>query len=308
MTVAAPRLSAVDPATTTQRIVGFLRGFSIEATRPIAADLEALKLAAPAQTAVYLSAIPTRPMSDLIGYAVAVHEKGFEPVPHIAARNVASAGALDDLLGQLCAKAGVRRLLVIAGDSDRVQGPYASALEVIESGLPPKHGITDVSIAGYPEGHPRISGDALDRALAAKVEAAEQTGLAVHIVTQFGFSAERIVNWVLRLRDLGVEKPVRIGMAGPTTLANLMRYAKRCGVAASAQGLTRQAGLLKHLFGQSAPDDIVRGIADASGRLGDISAHFFSFGGLGATARWATAAAAGRFVLDRTQGFQVEPP
>ena len=307
MAVAAPKLS-VEPTTTTQRIVGFLRGFSIEATRPVAADLDALTLAAPAQMAVYLSAVPTRPMSDLLGFAVGVRNVGFEPMPHIAARNIASAGALDDLLGQLAEKAGVRKLLVIAGDSDQVHGPYASALEVIESGLLQRHGVTEVGIAGYPEGHPRISGDALDRALAAKVEAAEQTGLGVHIVTQFGFSAERIVNWILRLRDLGIEQPVRIGMAGPTNLATLVRYAKRCGVAASAQGLTRQAGLLKHLFGASAPDDIIRGIAEASGRLGDISAHFFSFGGIGATARWAAAAAAGRFVLDRPDGFQVTPP
>jgi methylenetetrahydrofolate reductase (NADPH) len=308
MTVAAPKLSTMEPATTTQRITNFLRGFSIEATRPAAADLDALNLAVPAQTPIYLSAVPTRPLAELAAYAVAVRGAGFEPVPHIAARNVGSPAALDELLGQLAGQASVRRLLVIAGDSDRAQSPYTSALEVIESGLLQRHGITEVGIAGYPEGHPRIAGEALDRALAAKVEAAVQTGLGVHIVTQFGFSAERIANWVLRLRDLGIEQPVRIGMAGPTTLANLMRYAKRCGVAASAQGLTRQAGLLKHLFGASAPDDIVRGVAEAGGRLGDISAHFFSFGGIGATARWAAAAAAGRFVLDRADGFQVEPP
>jgi methylenetetrahydrofolate reductase (NADPH) len=307
MAVAAPKISPVEPATTTQRIVNLLRGFSIEATRPNAADLEALTLAAPANTAVYLSAVPTRPLSDLVDYAAAVRSAGFEPVPHIAARNLASAGALDELLAQLAERASVRRLLVIAGDSDQAQS-YAGAIEVIESGLLQRHGIGEVGIAGYPEGHPRISLEALDRALAAKVEAAGQTGLETHIVTQFGFSAERIVSWILRLRDLGIEQPVHIGMAGPTNLASLMRYARRCGVAASAQGLTRQAGLLKHLFGASTPDDIIRGVAEASGPLGDISAHFFSFGGIGATARWATAAAAGRFVLDRADGFQVEPP
>jgi len=308
MTAAAPKISVVEPAMTMQRIKDFLRGFSIEATRPTAADLDELHLVLPSQAPVYLSAIPTRPLSDLAAYAVAVHGAGFAPVPHIAARNIPSAGALDDLLGQLTEKARVRRLLAVAGDSDRTQGPYANAIEVIESGLLQKHGIAEVGIAGYPDGHPRIASEALDRALAAKVEAAEQTGLQPHIVTQFCFSAERIVSWILRLRDLGIEQPVRIGMAGPTNLASLMRYAKRCGVTASAQGLTRQAGLLKHLFGASAPDDIIRGIADAGERLGDISAHFFSFGGIGATARWAAAATAGRFVLDRADGFQVEPP
>jgi methylenetetrahydrofolate reductase (NADPH) len=97
-------------------------------------------------------------------------------------------------------------------------------------------------------------------------------------------------------------------MAGPTNLATLLRYARRCGVAASAQGLTRQAGLLKHLVGTSAPDGIIRPLAGAGEKLGKVAAHFFSFGGLGATARWAAAAAAGRIVLDRGEGFGVEPP
>lgn len=307
-TAAAPKISPLDPAETAQRIADFVRGFSIEATRPTGTDLDALKSAVSATTQIYLSAVPTRPLSDLVAFAAAVRAAGFEPIPHVAARSLASLGALDDLLAQLSAQAGVRRLLVIAGDSDRAQSPYASAIEVIESGLLQRHGISEVGVAGYPEGHPRIASETLDRALAAKIEAAEQTGLGIYIVTQFGFSAERIVSWILRLRDLGIEHPIRVGMAGPTNLATLIRYARRCGVAASAQGLTRNAGLLKHLVGTSAPDDIIRGIAEAGGQLGRISAHFFSFGGIGATARWAAAATAGRIVLGRTEGFGVEPP
>src|SRR5439155_20931841 len=135
---------------------------------------------------------------------------------------------------------------VIAGDYERPSGPFKDAIELIESGLLQRYGITEVGIAGYPEGHPRISQDVLDRALAAKVEAAEQTGLSVHIVTQFAFDADAISHWLRRLRDLGIEHPVRIGMAGPTSLSTLLRYAHRCGVRASAQGLTRQGGFIQH--------------------------------------------------------------
>src|SRR6516165_9784126 len=53
-------------------------------------------------------------------------------------------------------------------------------------------------------------------------------GLAVHIVTQFGFDAQAILQWIARLREFGVEHPVRIGLAGPTNLATLLRYAQRC--------------------------------------------------------------------------------
>lgn len=308
MSAAAPKLSPADAAEPARRIAEFLRGFSLEATRPTAADFADLVSAAPAGMQVYLSALPTRPLSDLVSFAAATRAAGFEPVPHLAARNLADHAALDDLLAQLAAQADVRRLLVIAGDGDRAHAPYANASEVIESGQLQRHGIVEVGIAGYPEGHPKISTEALDRALAAKVEAAEQTGLGIFIVTQFGFSAERIVSWILRLRDLGIEHPVRIGMAGPTNLATLLRFARRCGVAASAQGLSRHAGLLKHLVGTSAPDGIIRPLAEAGDRLGKVSPHFFSFGGIGATARWAAAAASGHIVLDRTDGFGVERP
>src|SRR5262249_58123210 len=82
-------------------------------------------------------------------------------------------------------------------------------------------------------------------------------------------------------------------LAGPTNLATLLRYAQRCGVRASAQGLARQAGLLRQLFAMSAPDALVRALAQARAQLhlAEIAPHFFSFGGLLRTARWAEAVA-----------------
>ena len=72
----------------------------------------------------------------------------------------------------------------------------------------------------------------------------------------------------------------------------------------------RALGLVKHLIGVSAPDRIIRPPAEtcADGRLGRVAAHFFSFGGAAATARWAAAVVGGRIVLDRSDGFGVEPP
>jgi methylenetetrahydrofolate reductase (NADPH) len=298
------------PTDLTRDVSAFVSGFSIEATRPTVSDIAMLAQAAPAGTAVYLSAIPTKPHRDLIEAAVRVRAAGLEPVPHLAARNFASVSALDDMLCELTTQARVRRILMIAGDRDEPAGEFRSAIEVIETGLLPGRGIEEIGIAGYPDGHPRVTTEALDRALAAKIEAAAQTGLAVHIVTQFAFSAEPILSWVRRLRNLGIDLPVRIGLAGPTNLATLLRYAQRCGVKASSQGLARQAGLAKHLFGNAAPDAIVGALARArgEGQLGDVALHLFSFGGAGATARWAAAASSGRISLDSGGGFRVEPP
>jgi methylenetetrahydrofolate reductase (NADPH) len=310
MPAAALKTVTEFPDETVRQVAAFMRGFSLEAVRPSLDEIAALQPALPPSTAVYLTALPHRPAAELIALAVRVRRQGFEPVPHLAARGFASRDALGDFLSQLSEQAATTRALVIGGDRDRPAGPFSGARDLIESGLLQRHGIGEIGIAGYPDGHPRMTGDTLDRLMLAKVEAAEQTGLSVHIVTQFAFDPTAILRWLDRLRALGIVQPVRIGMAGPTNLSTLLRYAKHCGVRASAQGLMRQAGLVKHLIGSHTPDRLLRPLAEivAQGRIGRVSAHFFSFGGVAATARWAAAAAAGRIVPDRAGGFAVEPP
>jgi methylenetetrahydrofolate reductase (NADH) len=292
-----------------QGIVDFMRGYSLEAARPSAADLAALRDVTPAGTPIYLSAVPSRPNEELVEAAAAARAAGFEPVPHLAARGFATRDALDGLLSRLAKSADVRQALVVAGDHAQPLGPYAAAIDVIESGVLAQHGIAEIAVAGYPDGHPRIPDYELARFLVAKVEAAEATGLPVRIVTQFGFDARAVLDWLEKLRSDGIDRPVSIGMAGPTSAAALLRYARRCGVVASAQGLARHAGLAKHVFSRAAPDAIIRAIAAAcrDRSLGQVTAHFYSFGGLGPTARWSAAVAAGHVELDRADGFGATP-
>jgi len=287
-----------------QRIAGFMQSFSVEATRPSAADVAALAVL-PRGTRVYISAVPHRAAEDSIGAAIRLRAAGLEPVPHVAVRNFASAAALDDFLARLNGEAEVRRALVIAGDRGE-HGPFRSAADAIDSGLFRRRGFRAIGIAGYPDGHPKIGDDTLLRALAEKIAAAEATGLAVEIVTQFCFDAGAILDYVARLRGFGFEQPLRIGLVGPTSFAALMRYAARCGVRASAQALAHRSGLLRQMFALTVPDDLVRALADAAPSRASV--HFFSFGGVGATARWAQAVADGRITLEGAGGFTVAPP
>jgi methylenetetrahydrofolate reductase (NADPH) len=291
-------------------IADFVRGFSLEATRPSADDVADLADTAPKGTRVYVSAVSTHPARESIEAAIELHKAGFEPVPHLAVRNFATADELAAFLARMSGEAGVQRLLVIAGDRDEPAGDFHSAVEVIDGGALQRYGIVEIGIAGYPDGHPRIPQLDIDRALADKLRAAETTGLTVHIVTQFCFDGAAIVKWLLRLRGFGIDHPVRVGLAGPTNLSTLLRYAKRCGVRASAQGLARQAGLVRQLFAMSAPDALARALvqARADRHVGEIAPHFFSFGGLARTARWAEAVAQGRIALEGGEGFRVEPP
>src|SRR5579864_56778 len=89
--------------------------------------------------------------------AADLRRAGFHPVPHIAAREMPSREALDDFLARARGEADVSRILVIAGDVAAAKGPFRSSLDVCASGLIERHGMTSVSIAGHPEGHPFLT-------------------------------------------------------------------------------------------------------------------------------------------------------
>ncbi len=99
-----------------------------------------------------------------------------------------------------------------------------------------------------------------------------------------------------KLRANGFAGPVRIGLAGPAKITTLLRFAQRCGVQASTRGLMRNVGIALQALGKATPDDIVKELAKAAaaGELGEVSPHFYSFGGFSATARWASEVASGK--------------
>ncbi len=113
--------------------------FSVETTRPSDADIASLSVL-PRGTQIYVSAVPNRPAEESIGAAVRLRAAGFEPVPHVAVRNFASATALDDFLARLNGEAEVRRALVIAGDRAEC-GPFKRAHDAIDSGVFRRRGI-----------------------------------------------------------------------------------------------------------------------------------------------------------------------
>jgi methylenetetrahydrofolate reductase (NADPH) len=276
-------------------IAALIQCLSLEVTAPRRDELAALRGLLPADSRVYLSAVPGQPPERLVEAASAVCSAGFRPVPHIAARRYSSAPALADTLARLAGEAGTREVLVIGGDQPAAAGPFTCALDVIDSGLLQARGIMDIGIAAYPDGHPHIAAATLDQALTAKLAATRRGGLTAHVVTQFCFDPVRIITFLQQLRAAGIDAPVRIGMAGPASITTLLRYAGRCGVAVSARGLARNPGLLRGLLTDATPGAILAAVAAANdgGALGSLAPHLFSFGGAVATARWAQAIAAG---------------
>src|SRR5437870_12840403 len=134
--------------------------------------------------AVYICRPPGHTCHGTVALATRFRRADFYPVPHVAARRIASRGALDEYLARAAGEAGVDSALVIGGDSERPSGPFESSLAVLETGLFQRHGIVHIGVAGYPESHPRGAASALEMALAAKISLARRTGLGLQGVTE----------------------------------------------------------------------------------------------------------------------------
>ena len=279
------------------RAPAFARHWSMEATRPSATDINAIAEILPRGTPVYLSAVPTQSHDEHVEAAARLRAAGLEPVPHVAARRHGDRKSFEEFIRRHAEEAGVRRVLVIAGDIDRPAGAFVSALDAIESGVLQGNGIAEIGIAGYPEGHPGITPDELAKALDRKFDAAARAGLRLNIVTQFCFDPQQIIQWIVWLRGRGIDVPVKVGLVGPTSLPTLLNYARRCGVKASARGLLQRPGLLGSLVGEHGPQPIIEALLKAPQDIGEVSPHFFSFGGVTKTAQFGQVAAQSEFTF-----------
>lgn len=280
-----------DQAASPSTIPALMRGYSVEISptneKIVNSALERLDPG----TEVYLTWIPGEDPLGAIAPAGKLRRAGLYPVPHIGARHVESTTQLDDLLGRFVAE-GVDRFLLIGGERDKPLGPYDSTLQVMQSGLLQKHNIKRAGISGFPEGHPAISGPVLDESMVAKMKYGRSIGLELQIVTQFVFEGQPIAEWLRHIRQLGVDLPVRIGLAGPAGIATLTRYAMHCGVGNSIRALTKSSSFGK-LLTERDPEPVIRELlADAPGGdpfampYGIGALHFYTFGGLKKTVEW----------------------
>jgi methylenetetrahydrofolate reductase (NADPH) len=282
----------------TARIASLVANYSLEVSSRSARDLDACLTHLERGSDVFINFIAGDELGAKVRCAAALAASGFRPVPHIGARHLVSARQLDDLLARLAGEAGVDRALLIGGDAARPAGPFESSAAVLASGLLRKHGFRAAGFAGYPEAHPRIAAAPLATALAEKLRLAAEQGIEPFLVTQFCFDPEPILAWLAALRARGLTTPVRIGLAGPANVATLLRFAVRCGVGNSIRALTSRADRLLRLVTDNAPDSLVRSIAEAKEMAARVAGlHFFPFGGVAKTARWANAVKHGRFRL-----------
>jgi methylenetetrahydrofolate reductase (NADPH) len=266
-----------------------LPDYSAEVTTPDRKALDEAARLMPKDARVYVAALPKDPPDRQVQVCSEVHDLGLIAVPHIVARNIADRATLDNLLRRLSKEAGVDRALILGGDRDVPAGDYDSALQIIESGLLQEHGIDKIAIAVYPEGHPRISDDVLDKALKDKIAAARAGGLQLILISQVCFEAAPIIEFLRKIRAEGITERIRVGVAGPARYSTLVKYAMICGVGPSLRALKERESLAKNLLAGETPERLILELEDAveaEPSLNIWGLHFFTFASLKATIEW----------------------
>jgi len=288
-------------------IAGLARDASVEINVHDLVHLEESRRLLPAGKALYVSYLPKQRWSETEAACRAVRAAGFRPVPHVPVRLLPDAAAADRVLRGFVDTAQVDEVLLISGDYPRAMGPYTQVLQILNSGVLQRHGLRRVTVAGHPEGHPKVRLADIRRAELDKAMMAQQAGLELTLLTQFFFDQRPFLDWVRELRSAGVTARVVAGLAGPTRLGTLIKFAVRCGAGASMRVLTERPAAFTKLLGDHGPESVLRGLAEARcENSSDFSGvHLFCFGGFVRTCRWLQAIADGRFILDDAGGFTV---
>jgi methylenetetrahydrofolate reductase (NADPH) len=208
---------------------------------------------------------------------------GYSVTPHLAARMLCSPTHLDEFLDRLD-DCGIDRLFVVAGDRPDPAGRFHDSLDVLRFLERRGRRFREVGIGGYPEGHTKIGTDQLRLALIAKARHA--TG----VITQMCFRSSTTVSWARRMREHGVDLPVRVGLPGAVSRAKLARISASVGLGQSARFLAKQNDLLWRFFlpGGYQPDRLVRGLATAlpADDHNLVGFHFFTFNEVAQTEAW----------------------
>jgi methylenetetrahydrofolate reductase (NADPH) len=237
----------------------------------------------PKDALVAVTCSPTKGIESTLQFSERLMRRGFRVVPHIAARLVADRAHLEELL-RWFDEHGLREIHVIGGDAREPVGPYASAFQLLAAMSRLEHGIEEVGIGGYPEGHPQISDEELDRALL------DKEPFASYVVTQLCFDVDAILGWISDIRHRGIRLPVYVGLPGAVDRKKLLQVSLKVGVGDSVRFLKKQTGLIGMLLklGGYSPDRLAERLAAYAGdeHYDILGLHLYTFNQVEATERW----------------------
>lgn len=237
----------------------------------------------PTSVRLAVTASPTRGLEPTLDLTERLVARGYDVVPHLAARMVSGPAELHDIVQRLTA-IRVSDVFCPAGDATPPVGSYDGALAMLEDLSGMGRPFTAVGITGYPEPHPAMDADqAMDSMLA-------KHSHATYIVSNLCFDPAAIGGWLHRVREHGVELPLLLGMPGPVERAKLLAVAGRIGVGASLRFLSTHVGAVARM---AAPGGFKAGtflhraapvLCDPMLRVSGL--HVFTFNQVAQTEQW----------------------
>lgn len=209
---------------------------------------------------VAITTSPTLGLDATIEWTENAAARGYEIVPHIAARYVRDEAHLEEIARRITG-AGVTDIFVPGGEREDPAGEFDSAYALLSTLDELDYTFDEVGITGYPEGHHFLDDETLVEAMETK------TPYASYIVTQICYDPEAVIDWVETIRSRGVDLPVEVGIPGVVNYQRLLNISQRVGVGDSIRFLRKTTGVLdfvRNLIGSRGkytPDELVEGIA-----------------------------------------------
>lgn len=213
--------------------------------------------------------------------------RGYEAVPHIAARLVADKAQTAEIAAWLKSHA-LPEMFLVGGDAPEPAGDYADAESFLVDLLGETHGLSRIGVTAYPDGHALIDASLLDAALLGKQRLLAEAGIEGHASTQMCFDNDQIIRWLEHQRSVGFELPIHLGLPGVVDRLKLMNMGARLGIGASMRFLKKNGSAIGHLLTSSGydPTEIIDPIAPRAAELGISGLHVFTFNNVEATATW----------------------
>jgi methylenetetrahydrofolate reductase (NADPH) len=237
----------------------------------------------PAGARVSVTASPAKGIDATLDWALRLQADGFRAIPHLSARMIPDRATLAGLLDR-ARDGGLTHAFVVGGDADE-PGEYLDGLSLLQAMDALGHPFTTLGCPGYPQGHPDIPTEALERALRDKARYVD------HVTTQMDFDVKAIAVWVQRQRAEGLAPDVVIGVPGVADPQKLLSIAARIGVKDAKRFLVKNLRFVTGLAksgGFYKPTTFVEGmaplLAEPAARVTGF--HLYTFNAVEATESW----------------------
>ena len=232
---------------------------------------------------VAVTCSPSKSVDTTLDMVERLAQRGFQLVPHIAAKMVKDDAHLRDILRRLD-DLPIISIFIPGGDAEKPVGKFSTALDLLRAISEHDHKFTEIGVAAHPEGHPAVSNDLLlDQLL-------KKQAYSNYMVTQMCFDAGVLGDWLREVRELGCALPAWIGLPGASDRSTLVTTSLRIGVGNSVRYLKNHGKIAARLLKSRTyrPDELLMGLAPfiADPSYGIAGHHIYCFNQVERAEQW----------------------